>query len=342
MSTRVSFSGMRTSTLSWRDYSLVPLGLLTAIVASTASGQTASTGTAQPYPHKPIRIVTAEPGGGLDIAARIIAQGMSANLGQPVVIDNRGGSVAIPTGLIAKAPADGYSILFNANGFWSLPFMQAVAYDIAQDFLPVTLAASSPTVLVVHPSVAAASVKELIALAKSKPGELNYGSAGGGSTNHLTGELFKAMAGVSMVHVAYKGSTPALNGLIGGQVQLMFPTVASADPQVKAGKLRALAVTSSQTSALAPALPTVAASGLPGFEAASVQGMWVPARTSSAIVSRLHEEVVRVINRPDVKERFFRAGLEVVASSPPEFSAWLKVEIARTSKLIKDAGIRTE
>ncbi|MBI4191064.1 MAG: tripartite tricarboxylate transporter substrate binding protein [Betaproteobacteria bacterium] len=301
------------------------------------------TAAAQNYPDKSIRVVTSQAGGGNDYSARLIALSISGSLGQSLIIDNRGGgSGVIAMDIVAKAPADGYTLLFQSNGLWTLPFIQSVPYDIVKDFAPITLSGSTPTILVVHPLVPVKSVRELIALAKSKPGELNYGSASTGSATHLAAELFKSMAGVNIVRVAYKGSGPAITDLIGGQVQLMFAVASSVTQQIKAGRLRALAITTAQPSALAPDLPTVASSGLPGFESASTQGWWAPARTPAAIVARLNQEIVRAINRPDVKQKFFSAGVEVVGSTPEQFAAYIKADMAVVGKLVKDAGIRAD
>ncbi len=294
------------------------------------------------YPNKPIRIVTPGTGGGTDLTARMIAPGLSGSLGQQVVVDNRPSGV-IAGGIASKAQPDGYTLLIGGSSHWLAPFMQDnLPFDPVRDFSAITLAVSMPNILVVHPSVAANSVKELIALAKSRPGELNYASALAGGTIHLAAELFKAMAGVNIVRVPYKGSGPALNDLIAGQVQVMFATAGSVAPHIKSGRLRALAVTTSQPSALAPGLPAVAAAGLPGYESVAMFGMFAPARTPATIISRLHQEIVGVLNKADVKQRFFNVGVETVGSSPEEFAAAVKSEIARMGKVIKSAGIRAD
>ena len=297
----------------------------------------------QPYPNKPIRMVTYEAGGSGDTVARLIAQELSAALGQQVIIDNRGGAggaIAIET--VAKAPPDGYTLLHYGNGLWLLPLLRDnMPWDPVRDFLPITLTHRSAIILVVNPSLAAKSVNELIALAKARPGALNYGSSGAGSTGHLAGELFKAMAGVNMVHIAYKGTAQALTAVVGGEIQLEFASVAATAPHIKAGRLRALAVTSAQPSALAPDLPTVAAT-LPGFESAGMTGMFAPAKTPAAIINRLNQELVQVLNRADVKEKVFNAGAEIGGNSPQQFAAAIKSEMGRLGKVIKDAGIRVE
>ncbi len=305
--------------------------------------QGAGIALAQNYPIKPVRIVTAESGGGADFMSRMIAQELTASLGQQVVVENRGGaSGAIAAQAVAKAPADGYTLLFYSNGIWTLPLLQDVPYDPVKDFAPLTLVATSPNMIVVHPSMPVRSVKELIALAKARPGELNYSMGGTGTTPHLAAELFKSMAGVNLVRVNYKGAGPALNDLIAGQVQLTFATTASGTPHVKSGRLRALAVTSAEPSALAPGLPTVAASGLPGYESVASYGMFSTARTPAALVSRLNQEIVRVLDRAEVKEKLVNTGVEAVGGSPEGFAAMIRLEMLKWGKVIKDAGLRGE
>ena len=298
---------------------------------------------AQTYPSKPIRMVTVEVGGGADFVARLIAQGLTSSMGQPVVVENRGGGggvVAAQT--VVRAPGDGYTLLFHGSPLWVTPLLQEVPYDPLRDLAPVTLADTSPLILVVHPSVGANSAAELIALAKSTPGTLNYASGATGATPHLATELFKAMAGAQIVRIAYKGTGPALNDTLAGQVQMMFVGTAVGAPHIKAGKLKALAVTSAKPSALAPGLPTLASAGLPGYEAISMHGLFAPARTQPALVTKLNQEAVRFLNTPEAKERFLNAGLETVASTPAAFSVALKSEIAKWGKLIKGAGIRAD
>ena len=296
----------------------------------------------QDFPTKPIRLVVPGTGNSFDIAARLIAQGISGPLGQPVIVDNRAnGTIAAET--VAKAPPDGYTLLVNGSNLWLLPFLQSnVPYDPVRDFLPITLTTRSPTILVVHPSLPVKSVRDLIALAKSSPGRMNYASGSTGSTNHLAAELFKSMAGVNIVRIGYKGSGPALVDLIAGHVQMMFSVTGSVAPHMKSGRMKALAVSSAQPSTLAPGLPTVAASGLPGFSAVSDAGMFAPAKTQAAIITRLNQEVVRVLNSAEVKEKFLGTGVETVGSSPEQLAATVKADSARLGKLIKDAGIREE
>ena len=296
----------------------------------------------QAYPVKPIRIVTAPPGGGSDLVARVLAQGTAGPLGQPVVVENRAAG-SIPGEIVSSAAADGYTLLVAGASHWLLPFLRnKVPYDPVKDFAPITLAVSAPSILVVHPALPVKSVSELIALAKAKPGGLNYASGSTGGANHIGGEQFKAMAGVNIVHVPYKGVGPALNALIGGEVQLSFGGGAAVTPHVKSGRLRALAVTSATPSALFPGLPTVDASGLPGYISVSMFGVFAPAKTPTPAINRLNEEMVRVLKSPDVKERLFNAGLEVVGSSPAQLATALRVEMTTLGKVIKDAHIRDE
>jgi len=237
---------------------------------------------------------------------------------------------------------DGYTLLLDGNSLWFTSLMQKTPYDVLRDFSPITQVLSSPTILVVHPLVAANSVTELVSLARAKPGALNYGSAGYASAPHFAMELFKSMTGVNIVHVPFKGAGQAVTDLIGGHIQLMIGTAPSVMPNIKAGRLRALAVTSAQPSLLAPGMPTMTASGLPGYEFASVNGVFAVAKTPNAIINRLNHEIVRALNQPDVKEKLLNIGTEVVTSSPDGFSTKLNSEIAKWGKLIKDVGIRAE
>ncbi len=298
---------------------------------------------AQNYPHKPLRIVTSEPGGVADFTARLIAQGLSNGFHQPAIVDNRGGaSGVIGIDIVARAPADGYTLIVFSPSLWTLPLIQRTNYDTLRDFAPVTLAVTAPNLLLVHPSFPAASVKALIALARAKPGGYNYAAGSIGAASHLSGELFKSMAGVDIVRVPFRGTGPGLNALLGGQVQMMFAGAGSAVPQVLAGRLRALAVTSAQPSVLFPELPTIASSGLPGYELETNTGMFAPAATPVAIINRLQAEIVRALHAPDVKRKLAGAGMEPVANTPAEFTAKVKAEIARLGKVVKQAGIRAD
>jgi len=296
---------------------------------------------AQTYPYKPVRIVTSEVGGGADFQARLIANGISSALGQQVIIENRGGGV-FPGDAVAKASPDGYTFLYSGSAHWLLPFMRDnVPYDPVKDFAPVTLPVRAPNLLVVHPSVPAQSVKELIALAKAKPGVLNYGSGAPGSSSHIAPELFKSLAGVDIVRVPYKGTGPAINDLLGGQLQMMFSNASSVMPHVKTGRVRALGVSSMQPSALAPGVPTVSV-GLPGFESVSNLGIFAPARTPAAVIRRINQEVVRYLTTEDAKERMLKAGVETVASTPEHLAAVVQSEMERMGKVIRSVGIRAD
>ena len=301
---------------------------------------------AEAYPAKPVRLVVAfPPGGGTDIIARSIAQKLAGRIAQQVVVDNRPGAGGnIGTDIVAKSAPDGYTILMgsagplaiNASLFGKMPF------DPIRDLAPVTLAASTPNVLVVHPSLRAATIEELIALAKARPGEINFASSGHGTPAHLAGELFNSMAGVKLVHVPYKGASPALADLLGGQVQLMFSTMPPALPHVKDGKLRALAVTSAKRSPAAPELPTVDEIALPGFEANTWHGVVVPAGTPETIVGRLNREIVAILHLPEVVERLSGQGAEPVGSTPQEFAAYIKSEALKWAKVVRHSGAKAE
>ncbi len=299
---------------------------------------------AQNFPAKPIRIITAEAGGGVDLISRLISQGAGPLLNQQILVDNRGGAGGALAGeAVAKAPADGYTLLLYGSAIWLAPFLRSnVPYDPVRDFAPVTLSARAPNIIVVHPSLPVRSVKDLIALAKARPGELNYGSASSGSSSHLAPELFKSMAGVNIVRIASKGTGIALNDVLSGQIHLRIPNAASVAPQIKAGKLRGLAVTSPVPSALFPGMPTVAASGLPGFESGTIAGIFAPAKTPQPVISRLNQEIVRALAQPDIKEKLFNAGVEAVGSSPEQLSITVKSEMTRLGKIINDAGIREQ
>ncbi|HEV8520602.1 MAG TPA: tripartite tricarboxylate transporter substrate binding protein [Burkholderiales bacterium] len=318
--------------------------LLHAFALAAGAGFTctaAAQSAAQTYPSKPIRIIAPGSGGSGDFAARLIAQGMSASLGQQVIVENRSG--IIPAEIVAKAPPDGYTLLLHGSTIWLTPLLQDnVSYDPARDFSPIALTNRSPNILVVHPAVPARSVMELIALAKARPGELNYSSGSIGGSSFLAPELFKAMTGAKIVRIAYKGDTQEITDLISGNVQLTFGAVAALTPHIKSGRLRALAVTSAERSALFPGLPTIAASGLPGYEAVSILGVWAPAGTPVMLIDRLNHEIVEVFKKSDVKERFLIAGVETVGSSPQQFAAKIKSETIKWGKVFKDAGIRVE
>ena len=283
------------------------------------------------YPSRVIRFVTAAPGSNHDWGARVTANELSGRIGQRVVVENRG---SISVEYVAKeAPADGYTVLFYGAVVWLQPFLRPSNWDPLADFAPVTLAITSPNVLVVHPSLPAKNVKEMIALARSRPAQLNYGAGGGGSTPHIAAELFKHLARVNIVRVNYKGSGPAQIGLVTGEIQVMFAALGPIQPHVKSGKARALAVTTPQRSKLTPDLPTVAET-LPGYSSEAAIGFFLPKRTPPAIVGWLNREIVAALKATDA-EKIANAGVEVVGNSPDEFTAFIKADMARMSEVIK-------
>ena len=295
-----------------------------------------------PYPNRPIRLVVSGVAGSSNFTARLIANGLSGAFGQQVVVDGREGGV-IAAEIAAHAAPDGYTLHLNGSALWLLPYMRSrVPYDPVRDFTPVTLAIATPNILVVHPSVPVKSVRELVALAKAKPGELNCATGNAGTSNHLAAELFKSMAGVDITRIPYKGGAPAISDLVGGQVQLMFGAALAVTQHVQSGRLRALAVTSARPSPLAPGLPTVAEAGVPGYASVAIFGVLAPARTQSGLIERLNREIVKVLQQPDVKERLFKGGSEVVASTPEAFGAAIKAEMTTLGKLITDAGIKDD
>jgi tripartite-type tricarboxylate transporter receptor subunit TctC len=300
----------------------------------------------QTYPTRPIRMVVPfSAGAGVtDIMARLIGQHLGTSIGQQIVIDNRPGAGGVPgTEVVSRAAPDGYTLLMTNVALAVNPYLYPkLPYDAVKDFMPVTMVNSAPLLLVVHPSIAAKSVKELIAFAKSHPGQLNYGSGGVGSTPHLSGELFKSIAGIDAVHVPYKGGAPALTDLVGGQLSFMIENVPGTMPFVRAGKLRPLAITSSKRSPLEPTLPTMAEAGVPGYEVIGWNGIVAVKGTPPAVVSRLHTEVAAILRTPEVKQRLGALGAEPVGNTPEEFGAFIKAEMARWGKIIKEKGIRSE
>lgn len=320
-----------------RLFVLIGLALL-ALHAQLAAGQDPSTELRTGYPIKPIRIVTSGAGGGTDFVARAIALGTTGSFGQPLVVDNRGG--IIPGEIVAKAPPDGYTLLVIGQAHWIAPLLQDVPYDPLKDFSFITITDRSPAVLVVHPSVPVKSVKELIAYAKANPGKLNYGSIQAGSAAHLAAELFKSMAGVNIVWVPYKSIGAAVTDLLAAQLQMLMSTPAAVMPHITAGKLRALAVATAHPTPLTPGLPTIAESGLPGYEAVSITGVFAPAKTPSAIINRLNREIVRLVNAPELKAQLFNSGSEVVGSTPDELAAAVKSDMTKFGKVIKEIGIK--
>jgi tripartite-type tricarboxylate transporter receptor subunit TctC len=301
---------------------------------------------ANDYPSKPIRLVVpAAPGGGADFLARIVGVKLGELVGQSVVVENRAGaSGTIAADGTAKSPGDGYTVLMGqSTSIVIAPQLNPkLPYDTLRDLKPVTLVAEVPNVMVVHPSVPANTVKDLIALAKAKPDMLNFGSSGNGAPSHLAGEMFKSATGTRLVHVPYKGAGPAVNALLAGEIQVMFAPIVAVLPQVKAGRLRALGVTSAKRSAAAPDLPTLAEAGLTGYEISSWFGLFVPASTPAAVVDKLFKETNRVLKSPDVLERFAKEGAEPVGSTPADFNNYVRTEFVKYNKVIKDNGIKAD
>jgi tripartite-type tricarboxylate transporter receptor subunit TctC len=313
-------------------------------VALIAIGMSMGAHAAQ-FPTKPIRlIVPFAPGGSNDIMARIAAQKFSESLGQQVIVDNRpGASGIVGTELAAKAPPDGYTALMMSLTLTVNPSLyRKLPYDTTKDLVPVSLIASAPLMLVVNPALPAKSVQELIAHAKANPGKLNFGSGGRGTTPHLAGEMLKAMAGLDMTHVPYKGGGPALADLVGGQIQLMLENIPSTLPFAKSGKLRALAVSGMKRSPLVPDKPTLDEAGLKGYEIVGWNGLFYPAGTSPAIIKTIHAQTVKMLAQPDVKERLAALGAEPVGNSPAEFAAFIRAEIGKWARIVKQAGLKPE
>ncbi|HEU0290737.1 MAG TPA: tripartite tricarboxylate transporter substrate binding protein [Burkholderiales bacterium] len=299
---------------------------------------------AQSYPSRTVRLVVPfAAGGSTDIIGRTVGQKLNEMWGQPVVVDNRpGGSTVIGTDVVAKSAPDGHTLLVTPAPFTIVPSLIAkLPYDPAKDFEPITLINTTPLVVVVHPGVPAKTVKDLIALAKARPGTINYGSSGSGGSNHLAGELFNALAGVKMVHIPYKGNAPALTDLLGGHVDLVFNGLTSAMPLIKSGKLRALAVTSIKRTGSLPDMPTLDELGLKGFQAVAWNGLSAPARTPKDIIAKINADVLKVVRSPELAERLRAEGSDPVGSSPEQYAAFLRDEIAKWSKVIKFAGVKS-
>ncbi len=310
-----------------------------AIVAALTMAHVAVVHAADEFPNKPIHIYTTEAGGGSDFASRVLAQGLNASLGVPVIVENRGGSVVIAGQIVAKSPPDGYNLLLYGSTFWLLPFLQAhVPYDPVRDFTPIALTNRAPNILVIHPSLPVKSVQQLVTLARARPRELNYGSGPTGSSNHLSAEMFKALAHVDIVRVPYKGTAGALTALLGGEIQVMFATASTVAPHLKTQRLRALSVTSAQPSALAPGLPSIAIT-LPGYDSVAQSGVFAPAGTPPAVINKLNQEIVQILRKPDIREKFITSGTEAIGTTPEQLMQAVKAEMAGMGKVIKDAGI---
>lgn len=297
------------------------------------------------YPSKPIRLVLPFPPGGVtDLLARAVAEKLAPRLGQPVVVDNKpGAGTVLASDLVARAPADGYTLLMAASSLGTAPLIyEKVSYDAVKSFTPVTQVASVVHVLVVNPQMPVNSVKELIAYAKANPGKVNYSSTGTGTSTHLEGELLKSMADIYMVHIPYRGSGPALIDLVSGQVSVMIDAYGSSSPFIKAGKLRALAVTTAKRSQSVPELPTMHESGLPGYEAMPWLGLVAPAGTPQPVVDRLHREVAKVLEDPEIRTKFKGWGLDIIGNTPAEFASFIQRDIKQWERVIKGANIKAD
>jgi tripartite-type tricarboxylate transporter receptor subunit TctC len=316
------------------------------LLACAATIFVPGTAGSQAYPVKPVRIIVPlVPGGNLDIVARAVGQRLGEGLGQQIIVENRpGASSLVGTQFVAKSAPDGYTLLAMANTFASVPAVIASpGYDPVKDFTGVSLTCKVPQVLVVTPTLPAKSVKELVALAKARPGELSYGSSGNGSTGHFAAELFIQRSGLKMLHVPYKGNAQALTDIMAGQVMMMFDQVSTSAPLTKAGKLRALAVTSSTRSSLFPDVPTVDEAGVKGYEAITYNGLLAPAGTPRDALARLQSEVAKAVSQPALRNNFLERGVELTASaSPEEFTAYIRNEVAASAKLAKSAGIKAQ
>lgn len=325
--------------------------MLKSFLAAAACALLAQTAAAQPYPSKPVRIVVPFPAGGTtDIVARLVGTELQKLWGQPVVIENRGGAGGnIGTDVVAKSPADGYTLLMGTVGTHAinLPLYTQgggkLPYDPIRDFTPITLVAAVPNVMVVPASLPVNSVKEFIELARSKPGQLNMASSGNGTSIHLSGELFKSLTKTYMVHLPYRGSAPAIQDLIAGNTQVMFDNLPSALPHIRSGRLKALAVTSRQRAPALPNVPTIEeAAGLKGFDATSWFGLLAPAGTPREIVAKVHQDVVKVLGTPEMRERFIGQGAQPVGNTPEQFAAFIRSEIDKWTQVVKFSGAKID
>lgn len=308
-------------------------GVVLALLTATTHAQE------QNYPNRYLRILTSEAGSTNDIVSRVLARHLHEKLGQTVVVENRGGPAA---DVAARAAGDGYTLLLYGSSVWVLPYFRRMSYDPVRDLTPVSSAYSQAIILLVHPSLPVKSVKELMALAKARPGQLNYSAGTTAATPHLAMELFKYQSRLNFVRVNYRGTQPAVNALVAGEVQVMFTGAGSVMPMVKTGRLRAIAVTTAERSPLVPGLPTVAESGLPGYEFTSVVGVFAPAKSPPAIVDLLSREISTILKRPDVSDPLFESGTAALGSSAEEFGVRVRADIERWRKIIKDTGIQIE
>ena len=318
---------------------------LIAILAGLFGGGAAAQPAAE-FPRKALRMVVPyPPGGSTDIVGRVVAQKLAESLGQQVVVDNRPGAGGnLGTDIVAKAPPDGHTLVISSVTTLAIgaSLYRNLPYDVSTDLEPVALVGAVPFVLLVNPSIAAGSARDLIRLAKGTPGRLHFGSAGTGTSAHFAGELFKSLAVIDITHVPYKGNAPALADLMGGQIQMMFDFLPSAIPLIKSGKLKALAVTPAKRSPALPDVPTIAESGVPGYDMLSAFGVLVPAKTPGPIVARLNAEINRISAMPDVKERYSREGVDPINESPAQFRTYLQAEIEKWAKVVKETGVRLD
>ena len=316
----------------------MPGSSLVALLAS------AGVALAQPYPVKPIRVIVPyAPGGSTDVVLRLLAPRMSETLGQQVIVENRPGAASVVgLDIVAKSPPDGYTVGISNIAYGANPALRKMPFDSEKDLVPVSLISIVTMVLSVHPSVPSRSVKQLIALARSKPGSLNYGSAGQGSANHLAMERFKQLAGINVVHIPYQGGGPAVISIVSGETALLFATIPSAIQHFKSGRLIPLGVSRAQRNVALPDVPTIAEAAIPGYEAIEWNGAMVPAGTPAAAITRLHQAIVKAVANPEVKERVTALGADLAGSSPEEFAAFVRKELTTWSKVVKEVGIRVE
>jgi tripartite-type tricarboxylate transporter receptor subunit TctC len=311
--------------------------VVVCMVVAGLTGVVVGTASSQEYPNKPIRIVTSPAGGGNDFVARLIARALSGSLGQQLIVDNR--ATLLIADVVAKSPPDGYTLLISGSAHWIGPLIKKTAYDPIRDFESITLTDRAPSVLVVHPSMPVKSVKQLVALAKSRPAELNFAVGGPGSSNFMGAVLFSHMAKVNIVRIPFKGTGPALTAVMSGEVHAMFGSAGGTAPHVKSGRLRALAVASREPSSLAPGLPTIAASGVPGYVSETLHALFAPAKTPPAIVARLNQEVARYLQSAEAKDIFMKSGIEAAVTTPDELTTIMKSEMVKLGEVLKAAGI---
>ncbi len=319
---------------SWCKHSCVIAAALLAPLAG-----------AQSYPVKPVRVILSVPAGATpDVTARLVTPGLASALGQPMVVDNRGGAGGlIGAEIVAKAAPDGYTVFISSPGALTiLPHLRKVPYDTLKDFTPISLISVGPFVLIIHPSVPAKTVKELIALAKAQPGKLNYASAGSGVANHLAMELFKQMAGVDITHVPYKGAPQAVTDVLAGHMNMMFNSIAPIVGHIRAGRVRVLGIASAKRSPQLPEVPTISESGVPGFEAENWFGMFAPAKTPQRIIARLNEAVVKVVRSPEIQSQFAALGADAVGNSPEEFAAFVRRDMERYARVVRISGAKVD